>query len=250
MSMVSNYITLFLICISILCHAGDSKDMWQSAQDAYQRGEMEKAASLFEDFLLTHPGSHPAMYNLANCYLQLGNTGKSILWYERSLRLKPNDPDTRHNFSIANARRIDPVVEIREFFLMRWIRVASGLLPVQVWAILSLLFFWSGIVYFAKRLRSGIDGRGRVIILTIAGCFILSFLLGVQRYRDLRRDDIAIVLYEHIEVSIAPDDGSRLVSKIHAGEKVVIIDSLDQFLKIRLANYEQGWIPAEAIERI
>lgn len=247
----STYITLLLICACMRCHAGDnSQETWQSAQDAYLQDEMEKAASLFEEFLLTHPESHTAMYNLANCYLQLGNTGKSILWYERALRLRPNDQDTRHNLSIANARRIEPVVEIRDFFLTRWMRTAAGVLSVKGWAILSLLFFWGGVVFFAKRLRVGIERKDRRVLFAIAVCFVLSILLGSQRYRDLRKDHIAIVLDQQIEVFIAPETGSKRVSNIHAGEKVVIIDSLDQFLKVRLANYEQGWISAETIERI
>jgi uncharacterized protein YgiM (DUF1202 family) len=121
---------------------------------------------------------------------------------------------------------------------------------VKGWAILSLLFFWAGVVFFAKKLREGIERKDRIVLFAIAICFVISILLGGQRDRDLRRDHIAIVLEEQIEVSIAPDAGSKLVSKIHAGEKVVIIDSLDQFLKVRLANYEQGWIVAETIERI
>ncbi len=46
-------------------------------------------------------------YNLANAYLKNGDIGPAILWYERALKLLPNDPDVRFNLTYADTLATD-----------------------------------------------------------------------------------------------------------------------------------------------
>ncbi len=242
---------LLTVCTVPLSSGQIKKDeIWRSAEEAYKKGDIKTSASLFGQYLSAFPSSHSAMFNLGNCYLQEGDLGKAILWYERARKYRPHDSDILHNLAIAKSKMESPVVEIREFFAMRWIRSASGLFSVSVWGILNLGFFWITIGFCAKSIRRGNWGVQKWFAIAFACCFALALIFGIQRYHDLNRDEVAIVLLEEMFVNIAPDAGSKLVAKIGPGEKVVIVDSLGNYYKIRLANFEQGWISAEGVERI
>ena len=240
-----------ILCVGSLGIAQSNTDeLWKSAQDAYLKHEFDTASSIFEQIIAQSPASTAAMYNLGNCYLQEGNIGRAILWYERARKIKPRDIDVLHNLRIAKARRENPVVEIQEFFAMRWMRALSETLTVSMWAILSLLLFWFLIGTCAGSIRRGRWGVRRGIVFALAICFFLVLSMGIQRYQNLHRNDVAIVVENQVQVSIAPDAESKLVAIIGPGEMVAILDSLNNHLKIRLANFEHGWIPVQSVERI
>ena len=233
-----------------LCAQQDQDDLWISAQDAYLSDDLTTAAMKFEQFLNRSPRSAAAMYNLANCYLQQGDVGRAVLYYERALKLRPNDPDIRHNLSIAKSRRTSSVVEIREFFAKRWLRKISEIMTPSGWAIISIISFWCCAGGVALKLRSGRWRIPRWITGAFLLCFLLSLLMSMQRNFEMQRNDRAVVMRDETILTLAPDPKSKRIAKVDAGEKVLILDSLDTYFKIRLANFEQGWIAVNAIERI
>ena len=245
------YLALILGCVCVLTTAQENeKTLWETAQDAFVKGDYDASVKAFNDYLAVRPSSYAAMYNIGNCYLQKSDLGKAILWYERAKKIKPHDGDIMQNLAIAKARRENPVVEIREFFLMRWLRSWSGFLSVPIWGLCSLLFFWIAIGGIVLQLRSGQQRKLRLVVIGAIAGFVLSVIFGAQRYHGFTRDNVAITTQPEAEVSIAPDEGSKLVARIEAGEKVVIVDSLNNYYKIRLANFEQGWITMDNLEKI
>ena len=44
------------------------------------------------------------MYNLGNCYIQLGEIGKAITYYQRALKITPQDKELKENLAIAESR--------------------------------------------------------------------------------------------------------------------------------------------------
>ena len=242
-------LALVLTLTGFACVAGQESDPWVSGQEAFTRGDYQAAAEIFEAFLQEHPGSVDAMYNLGNCYLHEGNTGMAVLWYERALKRKPVDADVRHNLAIVNAKRENAVVRIREFFLLRWVRGISDLLPTGVWAAISLLTAWLGLGLIMVSVLRRSWHRRRVAAAICAGIFLLAFVFGAQRYADLHRDDLAVVT-SAARMTIAPDTESKLISVLSTGEKVVILDSLQQYYKVRIANFEHGWVPREDLSKI
>jgi hypothetical protein len=173
-----------------------------------------------------------------------------VLWYERALKYKPYEPDIQHNLAIAKARRNNGIVELRGFFLMRWIRCVSGLLSPLAWGVLGILSLWFGsasLIWYIRRNR-----HRRHLWLAVTGLviFLLSVVLGLERDHDLHRSDQAVVIDENTALRIAPDPMSNELTVVGPGEKVLLLDSLQQFYKVRLPNYEQGWLPVSAVLRI
>jgi tetratricopeptide (TPR) repeat protein len=241
---------IFAVAPSVMRAEQVQESLWSTARDAYLNGDYTTAAAGFDEYLRQVPGSASAMYNLANCYLQLGDIGRAILFYERARKLRPYDGDIRHNLEIARSRIANPIVEIREFFLTRWLWSVSGVMSTRSWAILSLLFFWVAVSLIALRMRSPGWQFHDMLPVTAGICFVFAMLMGAQRSYDLRRMDRAVIMHHETVLTIAPDHASKLVAKVSAGETVLIMDSLGTFLKVRLPNFEHGWVENTALEKI
>ncbi len=80
----------------------DPDALYNAGNAAYQQGQYERAAQLFEK-AATVPSAvrADALYNAGNAYLRQGNYSAAIQAYERSLRLQPAQPDAKRNLQIA-----------------------------------------------------------------------------------------------------------------------------------------------------
>jgi uncharacterized protein YgiM (DUF1202 family) len=247
---VLTVVILLFGLLSAIAGQQSRDSMWTAAQDAYLRADYASATLYFNAFLKESPASFNAMFNLGNCYARDGRIANAMLWYERAKKLRPHDQDLVYNLAIAKARRSDPVVEIQGFFALRWLRGISGYFSTTAWAIVSLLSFWALVAVSVLAIRAENWKRYKWIAVALGVMCVLTITFGAQRNKDLHRNDRAVIMDDHTEVRIAPDPKGKRVAELNGGEIVRILDTLDNYYKIRLANFEHGWVPVSALERI
>lgn len=76
----------------------------EQADSAYMAENYQMAAAIYNKILKEEGSSASLYYNLGNCYYRLGENGKAIVAYERSLRLDPTSADTRDNLEFVNGK--------------------------------------------------------------------------------------------------------------------------------------------------
>ena len=82
----------FALSILVWCGAmAQTASVWKSAEDAYAMGDFDGAIKNYESLLSSGASSASLFYNLGNAYYRKGIIGKSILNYERALKLDPSD---------------------------------------------------------------------------------------------------------------------------------------------------------------
>ncbi|NJL58891.1 MAG: hypothetical protein HC887_03790, partial [Desulfobacteraceae bacterium] len=88
--------------------------------------------------------------NLGNAYLRNNDPGHALLWYERAMRLIPDDPDLKFNYGYAMSLTKDEK-EDKDFPLFRilffWKYLLSQSLTQQIALVLNFLF-WLTLIYF------------------------------------------------------------------------------------------------------
>jgi tetratricopeptide (TPR) repeat protein len=77
----------------VIAHAAGAESDYLEASKLYNKGDFAGAASLFESIAAQHVVNGDLYYNIGNAYFKKGDVGKSILWYERAMKLMPGDPD-------------------------------------------------------------------------------------------------------------------------------------------------------------
>ncbi len=115
---------------------------------------------------------------------------------------------------------------------------------VVVFAILASLLFL--LFYFAETPK-----RKRLFFTTSIISFILLILttfITYHQYNQSKKNIEAIVFAEETVIRNAPTLNSEDVFTLHEGTKVKVLDTIENWKKIKIADGKQGWIIAEEIK--
>ncbi len=227
--------------------------LWARANAAYSNGSYRQAVELYDALLAEGVHSGKLYYNLGNSWFKLGRMGQAILNYNRALLLDPTDEDTRYNLAMANARIVDKIDTVPEFFLKTWLRDLGLVFSSDTWAVLGLVFlgitFAAVILWLLARTlalrKTGFYGG----IVSLIICMTATFYAHYQRGRLLYGGE-AVVMNLVAPVKSSPGAGSKDIFVLHEGTKVRKLGQLDGWTEIVLSDGNKGWISTSAIESV
>jgi tetratricopeptide (TPR) repeat protein len=196
----------------------------------------------------------PALfYNLGNAYYKQDMLAEAILYYEKALLLSPADEDIQQNLSLANTRIVDKIDSIPVFFLKRWFHGLGGILSPDQWAWLSFGLFCLALVAFLLYVMSQRTAKKKLAFS--AGVFLVMMsLLGIvmmqNRVHAIKDGKGAIIMETSLDVKSSPDVESVNAFVLHAGTRVVIVDSVQHWIEVKIADGSKGWVSRDAISEI
>ncbi len=225
-----------------------SQMLFQQATTAYQNQQFSEASELYLNILSRGFESKEVYYNLGNCYYRLNDIGKSILYYEKALRLDPHDNDVRYNLELANLRVIDRIELPPRFILFEWwdtlkvyysVSQLTRLVSIFFATTLGLVILW---LFIKKdRLRSWIISAALLTgILVIFWTYVL-----ITRVTEQSKHREAIVQVPLVTVMSAPDENSTEVFVLHEGVKIRLEESRTDWVMISLPDGKSGWVKNE-----
>ena len=232
----------------------DNSDvLWQTANTAYNSGDYAQAEACYTRILEQGLHSASLYYNLANAHFKQNELGKALLYYNRALRLRPNDEDIRHNLEYAKQSTKDSIEEIPEFFLKTWIKSLRGALSCTAWSILSLVMLATalafGLIYMLAQ-RMSLRKTGFYLMSVTALLFVVTTAFAWSERNMLIKRSEAIVMDSAVSIKSSPDRSATELFVLHEGTKVTIGEAIDGWAEVRIADGRKGWIEDERIERI
>ncbi len=247
----------FISIIILSCNSLFAQDHLQQtiaeANKAYDDGLYNQSIELYQAVIDSGYTSTELYYNLGNAYFKLKDIPSAILYYEKAKKTAPKNEDILFNLNIAKTRIVDRIDEVPELFYIKWWKSFVNLFSLNTWTILSLIsfsiIFVCATVFFISRntnLRKFSFWFG---ILIIFFSFI-SFTISYQKYFEYREQHEAIIFTPTITVKSSPNQNSIDLFVIHEGTKIEIIDKVEGWYEIRIANGSVGWLPAHAIKMI
>lgn len=223
------------------------------ANNHYIEGKFDEAAELYQTLVDSGYYNAELYYNLGNSYFKLGKNAYAILNFERAHRLKPNNEDIEFNLEYARSFTVDRIEPLPVFFLVKWYRSVRGILSSNGWAWISLfwltvtltfgLVFWFSFRPWVKRLSFTF---GIMSILFVVSSIVFSIQ---EKERVMLRDE-AIIFQPVVTVKSSPGDAGKEIFILHSGTKVQITKAIGQWVEIRIADGNKGWIPSETLELI
>ncbi|MEM9647098.1 MAG: SH3 domain-containing protein [Bacteroidota bacterium] len=246
MSLKKTLIVLFLL--SSLTGMAQNSALFSQATEHYNNREYSKAIENYEKILENGVHSAELYFNLGNCYYKLNAIGPSILYYEKALLLKPNDAEILNNLGYAQNMRLDAVEEMPKTELGQLYGAVVNFLSFDQWAYLAvglmLLFVFAYLAYFF--LRFATQKRIAFIISVFALILgVLSILMAYLQFQQFTNDNPAIIFSKEVKISSEPNSNSEVVFTLHEGTKVNVLEQLNDWKKIRLADGQTGWLPKE-----
>jgi tetratricopeptide (TPR) repeat protein len=243
-----------IIIIFIFCFISISaQDLeMENAIKAYNNNDFDKAISIYKSILDKGKYSSALYYNLGNNYFKKDDYGNAMLFYEKALKFDPNQKDIQHNIYLTKRKIDSEIISLPDFFLNRWWQSLTNVFQTGVWTFLTYLFLILlvlsiGIYWFS--LNEKLKNLSLVFIFVGAIFFIIS-LFAANSSNNRIYNNRSAILIKGDKIYIAPDSRSELMYDLFPGEKVILLDSLNEWYKVKLLNKEIGWVNKNNINNI
>jgi len=233
--------------------AASNNSLWESANAAYYEGNFQRAVALYDSIEMSGMVSAKLYYNKAGALFKMGRVGESILYYSRAERLDPTDGDIAHNLAIASTYTRNRIEPVPEFFITRWRRSLGGLLGGNGWAWLSLAMLactLAGALLYMLPLRRSWRKRGFYGGVAAFALLAVSFSFALADHRETVSPTGGIVASPSAAVKSSPDAAGTDLFLLYEGDRVRLLDEMNGWSEITVANGSRGWIRTNAIAKI
>jgi tetratricopeptide (TPR) repeat protein len=215
-----------MLLVSLTASVFAQTDLITKANDLYSKGDYSAASELYEQVLKTDQVAPELYYNLANSYYKMNETGRSILNYERALRIKPNYKAARVNLEMAQQKVVDNVVQVPSFFLMRWMDFLMKLLSSNEWFVISLISLVvtiAGFMFFIFGYTLSFRKTSFYIAVVFLAFTVVGMFFSGLRKSQLMHQNEAVIMVGSVSVKSSPDKSGTDLFQLHEGTKVWLI---------------------------
>lgn len=249
------------VCLVLSCLLGfkvqanhvKATETYKKANDLYKSQNYSGSLALYDSLLKLGYRSFELEYNTGNAYYRTGQIAQAILHYERALLLRPNEPDAEHNLRMAYLSTVDKIDPSPVLFYQQWWRdfaYGGTIFGKSVW---TLILLWGSAMFFAAYLflkNTKIRRWSFYLFGTTLVVGLMSWALVENHDNHMHENKGAIITTDATYVKGAPTEDGANLFMLHSGTKVTVVDGLESWKKIRLANGNEGWIISSDITEI
>jgi len=244
-------ILLFLMANLVLAQSADS--LFVKANKLYQHEEYAASLSLYEQIEAGNLASDDLYFNMANAYYKTNKVAPAIYYYEKALLLNPNHADAAYNLTFAKRMGIDNIEALPKSIGQKFTDTIILRLSYNTWAYIAVVLSFLFALLFLLYHFSYLSVRKRIYFITsiLSAIFIImTVLFAYSNYDYAKNYKAAIVFAEQSDVKSAPTSSGEIDFELHEGAKVQLLESLDDWRKIKIADGKIGWIPAADIREL
>jgi len=241
------YIALFFFGSITAQH----EKVFDQANALYNQGKYAEAIDRYEVLLNTDKHSAALYYNIANAHYKLNNIGSSVFYYEKALALKPNDQDIKNNLAFANNMRIDAIDTLPEVGISKFVKNITNSFSFDTWAKLSVALVICFVVFYLLYYVTFRTAKKRFYFVSSMLSIVFALIalgFSFHNYNLVKKNNPAIVFAQESQVKTEPNLRSDEAFTLHEGTKVQVLDTVNNWKKIKLSNGKTGWIPNNDIK--
>lgn len=246
---ISILLTLLFVAFGTVIAGDVNLEAWTRANQHYTAKQYDSALKYYQQIEQSGQWSTELYFNLGNTYFRLNDIGRSVLYFEKSLKLVPDNKQAKDNLALAKMRINKPVPVAEPVFFQRW---WSGLLQAfgaNGWAIVLLVLFCAVLViaYLAARKKIAYSGRWMAASVSL---FVVVLVIALFSFNAEYNNERAVVLQEQTPILDQPKAGGRISGNVSEGTTVHLIESQAGYEHIELPNGRRGWVLKASIEKI
>ncbi len=242
-----------LIFLIITSGFAQDEEAFQRGNSLYNQEKYQEAIDAYKTILDTGQESASLYYNLGNAHYKLSNIGFSIFYYEKALKLTPNDDDIKNNLAFAQKATIDAIDIIPEGFILKTIKKFTNMFSFDRWAWFSVIFVILFVILFILYYTTHVSSKKRLFFVSSWLMLIFS-LSGVffafKQYNYNKNNLFAIIFAKETTIKSEPNLRSEEVFELHEGTRVQVTETVNDWKKIKLADGKIGWIPATDLKEL
>ena len=240
------YIVLFLTQLM-------AAQSFTKGNELYRKGNYAGAAQEYEGVLKKDKESAELYFNLGNAYYKMNKVAPAIYNYEKALQLDPGNGDIKANLGFAHKMIIDEIKEVPNVCFSKMVDDSTSVYHHNTWPWIAVAFSALFFLLFLGYYLAGTTLLKRVFFV---GMFIALLIIvdalfsAVFTKAQEAKERPAIVFSEVVAVKTEPNAHAHDAFILHEGTKVNVLETLDNYKKVELADESIGWIESSAIKEI
>ena len=241
------------LLFSLMIFSQTPNELFSKANNLYQNGDYTGAIELYTSIENDDLVSDDLFFNLGNCYYKLNKVAPSIYYYEKALKINPIHEDAAFNLSFAKRMTIDVIEDLPKTLLQRFSINVIQKLTFDTWALIAVIAsFLASFLFLLYHFSFSSKKKLFYFNTTIAAVIVLliSVSFAFQNYKTVQNNRSAIIFTSKVEIKNSPSTSSEEVFELHEGTKVLILDELDNWKKIKIADGKIGWIYEDDLKEI
>ena len=223
------FILLVITLNGILGMAQNPDSLFMEANEMYRQEKYAEALKAYEEIEGLDKESWALYYNMGNIHYKMNRVAPAIFYYEKALKLRPDQRDVRFNLEFANQMVLDNIEPLPRNLGQRFMDAVILRLTYETWAkiavglafLFALLFLMYHFSYSTGKKRFYfISSVITVVLVTTSVFFAFRNQFHVKNSRE------AIIFASEAEVMNAPTTTSDAYFELHEGTKVTVLESL------------------------
>ncbi len=249
-----NIVLVLLMHLSgVMAQSQEPDSLFSAANKFYQQENYEKALEHYQQIEKQQLESAELFFNMANIYYKTNQVAPSVYYYEKALQLSPNDQDIKFNLEFANAMVLDNIDPLPKSLGQKFIDLIVLRFTYETWAKISVsLAFVFAILFLLYHFSySTVKKRFYFVTSILTVILVTTFLFFTYRNKHYVDNNIqAIIFSSQADVKSAPTGSSDVYFELHEGTKVLVLETLDNWKKIKIADGKMGWINASDLKEL
>lgn len=248
---------LILLFIAVVQTVGAQpaalQDSLAKGNKLYTSGKFAEAAKTYEAIAAKGFESFELYYNLGNALYKSNNITYAILNYERALKLEPTNEDARFNLEMTKRQVVDNIDLLPEPGFLRWWHELINSKPADSWGTHTLVSFFLFLLLFALFLFSATIRNKQVtfwLAVLALSYSLVTYSFGSTQRSKLVHHNSGVITDRSVRMKGSPSESGTELFILHEGLSVQITDKLGDWIEIRLADGNKGWVKESALIRI
>ena len=249
-----NIVLVLLVHLTgMMAYSQAPDSLFSAANRVYQQENYEKALEYYQQIEKQQLESAELYFNMANIYYKTNQVAPSVYYYEKALQLSPNDQDIKFNLEFAKAMVLDNIDPLPKSRGQKFIDVIVLRFTYETWAKISVSLAFVFAILFLLYHFSYSTVKKRIYFFTsiLTVILVTTFLFFTYRNKHYVDNNIqAIIFSSQADVKSAPTGSSDVYFELHEGTKVLVLETLDNWKKIKIADGKMGWINASDLKEL
>ncbi len=251
MKFQKTYVFSLIFAFLGLCSFAQNTQLFEQGNALYNDAKFEEAITKYQQILDADMHSAELYFNLANAHYKLNHIAPSIFYYEKALQLAPDDADIKQNMTFAQNMTLDAIDVVPEVGVSKVINQVSHVISFDAWATLAICFVLLSVFAFINYyLANGTRTKRFSFTIGFIGLLLMigSVVSAFNKFDLDKSDNPAIVFAQESIIKSEPNLRSTEAFVLHEGTKVQVLDTIENWKKIKLSDGKEGWIPATDIK--
>jgi len=236
---------ILLTLFSLTVFAGES--LFNTANEQYAQEKYSETILLYDSILTSGRESSELYYNLGNCYYKNKDWANSIWHYEKSLQLNNNE-QAKENLALTKLKIIDRIEALPQLFYKKWWISTQELLRTKHWQYLAILSIF--LALFFEILNKLLNKNTKKYYIFFLTSGLLLLLISSSSYQNKIEKKEGIIFSSVVVINSAPTSNSTELFSLHSGTKLEITDKIGDWIHIKIANGNSGWILQNSVKEL